>query len=157
DPAEDGDLVGDLRLPGHQLAEVHARDVGPDGAKFTAILAGGIWLQVVHVQVGRPAAEMDHDDRLLSRPARRGRFRAQAEGGAAAQPAQRQGPDTQEIAPRDPSPRRGRTRLMDREHETLLDNIWQQDASCYRARSGRAINTLDFPSVIVVDRVPSAD
>jgi len=37
-----------------------------------------------------------------------------------------------------------------------LDDVWQQDA-CYLARSGPASNSLDFPSAIVVDRVPSAD
>src|SRR5262249_13619407 len=62
-------------------------------------------------------AEVDHDDRLLPRPARRGRLGPQAEQVGQAQSAQGQGPEAQEAAARDTSATGGR--LVDRQHGTL--------------------------------------
>src|SRR5207247_1387608 len=79
-------------------------------------------LHVVHVQVRRAAAQMDHDDRLLPWLARRGRFGPQAEHVTQGQPAEGQGPDAEEAATRDAVAAGGRTRVVDRQHETFLDD-----------------------------------
>src|SRR4051812_19636914 len=62
EPADDGQLVGDLRLARHQLAELDAADVCLDGPELAAYLRRGVRLHVVQVHVARPAGQVDHDD-----------------------------------------------------------------------------------------------
>ena len=57
----EGQLVGDLRLFGEQLADIEAGDVGLDWLELTAILGRGLRLEVVHIDVRR-AARKDHHD-----------------------------------------------------------------------------------------------
>ena len=65
--AQDRELVGDLGLHRHQLADLDARHVGLDGIELAPILARGVGLHVVHVEVRGPAAQENHDDRLVRR------------------------------------------------------------------------------------------
>jgi len=64
--ANDGKPVRQLGLLGQPFADVHAGDVGADGAKFTTNLRGGAPVEVVDVDMAGAAFEPDHDDRLAA-------------------------------------------------------------------------------------------
>ena len=70
--ADDRELVGDLRLEGEELADLHAGDVGLDRPPDAAVLGRGLGLHVVHVHVPGPAVEPEEDDGgvLLARAVR---------------------------------------------------------------------------------------
>ena len=78
DRANDGQLVPHAGLARHEFADLDAGDVGLDRAEFAAIFHRSIGLQIVHVHVGRPTGQIDHDRRLL-----RGAAGGRGLGGAA--------------------------------------------------------------------------
>ena len=55
-------------LQRHQLADFHARDVRLDRLELATILHRRLRLQIIHVDVRRGAAQVDHDDGLARRP-----------------------------------------------------------------------------------------
>ena len=63
--ADERELVGHLREAGEQLANLHAGDVRGDGSELAANLAGRIRLEVEHVNVRRPARQINVDDGLV--------------------------------------------------------------------------------------------
>src|SRR5579875_517295 len=77
--AEDRELVGNLRLHRHQLADMHPRHIGLDRSELAAVLDGSVWFEIIHVEVGRSATQKDHDHGFLTRLARPRRFGSQAE------------------------------------------------------------------------------
>ena len=78
-----GQLVHDLGLQRHVLADLDAGDVRGDRLELAADLGRGVRLHVVAVDVRRPAAQPDHDDRLAAAG-----FRGRGgRGGAARRPA----------------------------------------------------------------------
>ena len=62
---DEGELVGLLGEAREQLANLHAGDVGADGPELAANLAGCVGLEVEHVDVRRPAGQVDVDDGLV--------------------------------------------------------------------------------------------
>ena len=96
--AQDGELVGDLGLERHQLADVHARHVGLDRLELAAILDRRVGLQVVHVDVAGPAGQVDHDDRFVGGLGADGPLGLEAEQVGQGQAAEAQRPDAKEIA-----------------------------------------------------------
>jgi hypothetical protein len=65
--ADDRKLIGDPRVQGQMLADVHAHDIGADGRELAAIFDRRVRLEIIHVHVARPAVQIDHDDRLARR------------------------------------------------------------------------------------------
>ena len=59
-----GILVRHGRQPRKMLADLHAGHTGRDGTKRPAIFGRRVGLQVEHVEVGRPAEQVDQDARL---------------------------------------------------------------------------------------------
>ena len=115
EPAERTDQrepIGHPGQPGQQLTDLDAGDACPDRPEFAADLRRRVGLQVVHVEVRRPAGEDHHDHRLCGRPRARG-FRPQDL--RQRQPAQRQAADLQAGATGDPNVG-GRARSADRCH-----------------------------------------
>jgi hypothetical protein len=58
---------------------MHPRHIGLDRPELAAVLDGSVWLQIIHVEVGRSATQKDHDRGFLTRLARQRRFGPQAE------------------------------------------------------------------------------
>ena len=117
--AEDRELVGDLRLHRHQLADFHARHVGANGIELAAVLDRRLRLHVVHVEVRRAAAQVNHD-RRLGPPAvgRRGGLQPQQIGQS--QPAQGQRSHAQKAAAADAVASAKGPGMHDREHVFAL-------------------------------------
>ena len=65
--ADEGELVGHLRDAREMLADADAGDVGVDGLELAADVGRGVRFEVPHVDVGRPAGQVDVDDRLVRR------------------------------------------------------------------------------------------
>ncbi len=93
---DDRQLVHDPRLPGQQLADRRARHGRRDRAELAPELAGRVGLQVIRVDVRRPAAEQHLDDRRVPRPLGP---RPQPQQVGQRQPPQPQRPDAQEAPP----------------------------------------------------------
>jgi hypothetical protein len=60
---DNGQLVGDFRVQREVLAEADAGNVGADRPELAADFGRRFWFHVVHVQVARPAGQIDEDDR----------------------------------------------------------------------------------------------
>ena len=60
--ADQGQLVGDLRLERHVFTDVEAGDAGLDRFELSPVLDRRIRLEVVHVEVAGATGEADHDD-----------------------------------------------------------------------------------------------
>ena len=100
DAADERQFIGDPGLQRHQLRNVKARNVGLNRLELAANLGRRLRLEVVHVEVTRPAVQADHDDRLARRAVRRRRLRAQPQQiGQRERSAQE--PNMQEIAAAD--------------------------------------------------------
>ena len=97
--AKDGQLVGDLRLQGHQLADVHARHLGPDWLELAAVLHRDVGLQVVEVDMAGTAVQVHHDDGLARRAGAGRALRFQPEQVRQGQAAHGEGADLEEVAP----------------------------------------------------------
>ena len=69
DRADEGELVGDLRVAGKNLGELEIA-LGRDGRERPANLAGRVGLHVEEVELAGRAEVEDHDDRLLVAAAR---------------------------------------------------------------------------------------
>ncbi len=97
--ADDRQFVGDLRLQGHQLADVQAGDVGVDRLELAADFDGGVRLHVVEVDVAGAAVEVDHDDGLARR-AGGGAVGPEPQQVGQRQSADAEGADLEELPPR---------------------------------------------------------
>ena len=57
-----GDLVREGRLSRQQFREVQAGNLRGNGAEGTTVLARGLWLGVIRIELRAPARKPDHDD-----------------------------------------------------------------------------------------------
>ncbi len=64
--ADEGQLVHDLGLLGHWLAELNSGNVGVDRSQWSAVLGWSLWFRIVRFKLSRAAGQLDEDDRCLA-------------------------------------------------------------------------------------------
>src|SRR5262249_55380746 len=96
DAAQQGQFVQDARLERHQLTDARAGQPGGDGPEWAAELIRGVGLEVVGVDMTRPAAQHDVDQGL--RPGGAAGVGPVPQQVGQGEPAEPQGADPEEFA-----------------------------------------------------------
>ena len=60
--ADDRQFVGHAGQLWHQFANLNARHIGGNRLKLAADLGRSIRLEIIHIEMGRPAGQQHHDD-----------------------------------------------------------------------------------------------
>ena len=138
--ANNGQLVGNLRLQRHQLTDVHAGDVGPDRGELPPVLHRGFGLHVIHIHVRWGTAQVDHDDGLARCLGRLRPARPKSKQIGQCEAADAQCPRLQKVPAREAAAERFSTLSPNGEHSQFLQNGGERPNA--RLRSAKLLHAI---------------
>ena len=65
--ADDREFIGDAGVLRQQFADIKTGNIGRNRQELTAILLRCLGLEIVHIQMTRPARQVNHDQSFLVR------------------------------------------------------------------------------------------